>query len=160
GKVDAATGEVTGPVADIVKEIAKRIGVPFKIIPAPGVRDVLENVKSGSADFGFLAFDPTRAAEVDFTQSYSLAHNSYLVRADSKMQVVADVDQPGVKIAAVKGDTGELFLGRNLKSAKLNAVPGLTFDQAAKMLAASEIDAYGTNRQRLIEGAAKNPSVR
>src|SRR5262249_21859904 len=109
GRADA-NGAVTGPVADITRELARRLGVPFQITPAAGVRPVLDSVKMHTADLAFLAFDATRAAEVDFTQNYELAYNSYLVRADSPLQKISDGDHPGLRIAARKGDSGELYL--------------------------------------------------
>jgi polar amino acid transport system substrate-binding protein len=160
GKVDTKDGTVSGPVADITRELARRLGVPFQITPAAGVRAVLDSVKSHTADLGFLAYDPTRAAEVDFTQNYELAYNSYLVRADSPLQKIADADRPGTRIAARKGDSGELYLSRTLKQAELKGIPGLDVADAQKMLAASEIDAFATNRERLVAESASFPNVR
>lgn len=159
GKVDAA-GTVTGPVADITRELARRLGVPFQITPAAGVRAVLDSVKMHTADLGFLAFDATRASEVDYTQNYELAYNSYLVRSDSPLQKIADGDRPGMRIAARKGDSGELYLSRTLKQAQVKAIPGLDVADAQKMLAASEIDAFATNRERLVAESAPFPNVR
>jgi hypothetical protein len=31
GRIDAASGAVTGPVADLVQELSRRLGVPFRI---------------------------------------------------------------------------------------------------------------------------------
>lgn len=36
GRVDPKTGAITGPVADLVQELARRLKVPYKLIPAPG----------------------------------------------------------------------------------------------------------------------------
>ena len=160
GKVDAATGAIGGPVADIAQELARRLGVPFKVTPSAGVRDVLDAVKGHMADVGLLAFDATRAAEVDFTRPYALAYNFYIVLEGSPIQTVADADRPGVRIASQKGDSGDLFLGRELKRAQLSSIAGLNPEQAQKMLVAHEIDAYATNRQRLTEMAARFPGLR
>jgi polar amino acid transport system substrate-binding protein len=159
GKVDA-NGTVTGPVADITRELARRLGVPFQITPAAGVRPVLDSVKMHTADLAFLAFDATRAAEVDFTQNYELAYNSYLVRSDSPLRKISDGDRPGMRIAARKGDSGELYLSRTLKQAEVKAIPGLDVADAQKMLANSEIDAFATNRERLVAESAAFPNVR
>jgi hypothetical protein len=35
GRVDPQTGAITGPVADLVKELARRLGVPYVVTPAP-----------------------------------------------------------------------------------------------------------------------------
>jgi len=160
GLVDPKTGAVSGPIADITRELARRLGVPFQIIPAPGVRGVLDHVKAHTADIGFLAFDATRAAEVDFSQPYSLGWNSYMVRADSAIRSAADIDRKGIRIGAAKGDSGELYLSRTLKQAELKSSPGMTVDEAQKMLAASEIEAFAANRQRLVEAAARLPNLR
>jgi polar amino acid transport system substrate-binding protein len=160
GRVDPGTGAVSGPVFDITQEIAKRLGVPFKITPGAGVRDVLDSIKNHTSDFALLAYDATRAQEVDFTQPYALSQNSFLVRVDSSLRSVADADRKGVRIVAPKGDSGELYLGRTLKEAELRGIASLTADQAAKMLESKEADAYATNRQRLTETAAQFPSLR
>jgi polar amino acid transport system substrate-binding protein len=74
--VDPATKEVRGPAAELTRELARRAGVPFTISGANGVQGVIDSVKNGEADFGFVAFDPVRAAQVDFSQAYSLAQNT------------------------------------------------------------------------------------
>lgn len=160
GRVDAKTGAVSGPIAEITRELARRLGVPFRITPAPSVGGVLDAVKGHTADIGFLAFDATRASEVDFSQPYALGWNSYLVRADSPIRSAADIDRTGIRVGAAKGDSGELYLSRTLQQAELKSRPGMTVDDAQKMLAASEIDAFATNRQRLVEAAARLPNVR
>src|SRR5580700_11686796 len=54
GRVDPQTGAVTGPVADLVKELARRMGVPYVVIPAPDARHVIDTLKAQAADIGFL----------------------------------------------------------------------------------------------------------
>ena len=93
GRVDAKTGAVSGPVEELTRELAKRLGVPFAITPGAGVRAVIDSVKNHTADIGFLAFDATRAMEVDFSQPYSLGFNTYMVPANSPIRTVADREQ-------------------------------------------------------------------
>jgi polar amino acid transport system substrate-binding protein len=159
-RIDPQTGSVSGPVADITNELARRLGVPFRISPVAGVRAVLDSVVQHNADIGFLAFDASRASEVDFTEPYELAYNTYLVSADSPLQTVAASDHEGVRIAAVKGDSGELFLERSLHHAELKSIPALTVDDARKMLEDKQIDAFAANRQRLVDEAARRGGVR
>lgn len=160
GRVDAKTGAVTGLVAEVAQEIARRLGVPFQIKPSAGVRAVLDAVTMHNADLGFLAFDATRATEVDFSEPYALAFNTYVVRTDSPLRKVADADREGIRIAARKGDSGDLYLRRTLKHAELKSMEGLSVEQAERMLAAKEIDAFGTNRQRLTEDTARFADLR
>ncbi|MFL4977099.1 MAG: transporter substrate-binding domain-containing protein [Xanthobacteraceae bacterium] len=157
---DAQTGEVRGPAAELTRELARRLGIPFTITGAQGVPGVLESVKTGKADIGFLAFDPQRAVEVDFSQPYSLAQNTYVVLEGSPIRSGAEIDRPGLRIGATTRDAGELFLTRTLKAAELIRNPGGNLDVAVRQLKAGEIDAYATNRQRLSELVARTPGLR
>ncbi|MEQ1949348.1 MAG: transporter substrate-binding domain-containing protein [Bryobacteraceae bacterium] len=161
GRVDAKTGAVTGPVADIVKEIARRAGVPYELIAASGGRDVMNRVKAGTADLGFLAYNAGRAMEVDFSAPWLMMPNTYLVPANSPIQKVADADRAGVHIQAVKGDTQDVFLSANLKNTKVDAVADMAApDELEAQLTGGKIDAFGLNRQRAVEIAATHPRLR
>ncbi|HYK59707.1 MAG TPA: transporter substrate-binding domain-containing protein [Bryobacteraceae bacterium] len=70
------------------------------------------------------------------------------------------MDRPGIRIAAPKGDSGELYLSRTLQHAELKSIQGLGAEAAQKMLGAGEIDACATNRQRLSEMATRFPGLR
>jgi polar amino acid transport system substrate-binding protein len=157
---DPATGEVRGPANDLARELGRRLRVPVKVIPAAGVNGVLNSIKSGEADIGFLAYDPGRAVEVDFSQPYSIGQNTFIVLDTSQLKSVADVDRPGMVLGATLGDAGELFLTRTLKNAELKRNRDGNMDSALKMLRSGEIQAYGTNRQRLHELAERNPGLR
>ena len=158
--IDPATGEVRGPAADLVRELARRQGIPFTIAGVPTVQAVIESVKTGAADIGFVAFDPVRAVEVDFSQPYSLAHNTYLVLAGSPIRSVADVDRPGIRIGVGARDAGDYFLTRTLKHAEIRRNPTGALSEALRMLTAGEIDAYAANRQRLTAVASQQPGLR
>jgi polar amino acid transport system substrate-binding protein len=160
GRVDGTSGEVRGPAADLTRALAQRLGVPFIISPARSAAAVIEAVKDGSADIGFVAFDSTRAEQVDFSQPYLLAHNSYIVRADSGVASVKDLDRPNIRIGVGERDSGDLFLTRTLKSAQLSRRPSAEIATGIKMLLAGELDAYAANRTRLIEIAAREPGLR
>ncbi|HEX3485627.1 MAG TPA: transporter substrate-binding domain-containing protein [Micropepsaceae bacterium] len=160
GIVDAKTGAVKGPANDLTHELGRRLGVPVNVTPAKGVQGVLASVKNGEADIGFLAFDPTRAGEVDYSQIYSLAQNTFMVLAASPLKSSGEIDRAGLRIGVTEGDTGALYLGRTLKNATLTPNKDGNMDAALKMLRGGEIDAYGTNRQRLYELAQGNPGFR
>src|ERR1700674_5042568 len=161
GRVDAATGAITGPVADLVKELARRLNVPYVIIPAPDARGVMDRLKAHAADIGFLAYDLERAAEVDYSDGYAMMFNAYLVRADSQIRRSAEVDSAGVRVGAVKGQTQELYLSAYLKNGRVRA-----FDtkpspaELEKLLLGGEIDAYAANRQDIEQAAAQSPKLR
>ena len=160
-RVDPQTGEVTGPAADVARELGRRVGVPVTIQPLSGVPAVMDAVSNGSADIGFIAYDATRAQRVAFTQAYIYGHNSYIVRADSPIETFADADRKGIHIGAIAGNAVDLFLNRTLESAELvDLVRGTSDEEATRMLLAGEIDAYAANKQRLAAVVASEPRVR
>lgn len=160
GKVDPKTGAVSGPAVDLTRELGKRLGVPVSIEGVSGMRAMVDGFKNHTLDIAFLAFDPTRATDVDFSQVYSLSWASYIVLANSPLRSVTDADRTGVRIGAASGDSPELFLSRNLKSAQIKRYPNPSEDEILDLLRTNEIDVYGANRQRLIELAAKAPDTR
>jgi polar amino acid transport system substrate-binding protein len=158
GRVDPQTGAVTGPVADLVRELAERRGVPFTILPVADAAAVIDAVKTHRADIGFLALEAARAAQVDFSKPYALMANGYLVRADSAIKSSADVDRAGVKVGAVKGQSQEIYVSANLKQAKVAVLPLMPPDEAvAGMILGGELDAFAANRARM-EAVARTSS--
>jgi polar amino acid transport system substrate-binding protein len=158
--IDPVTKEVRGPAAEIARELGKRTGVPATVTGARGVEGVIESVKNGAADIGFVAFDPVRAEQVDFSQNYALAQNTYLVPENSPIKSVADADRAGVRIGIGSRDAGDYFLSRTLKAATLVRNEGGVGDAVTKALLAGELDAYAGNRMRLHEAARKTPGLR
>jgi polar amino acid transport system substrate-binding protein len=154
-RVDAKTGEATGPFPDLVQEFARRLGVPYKLTPSPDATGVIDALKNQTADIGFLAYDESRAREVDFGAGFIVMFSSYLVPANSPIQKSADVDRAGVKVAAVKGQTQELFVSSQLKNAKVRVLPAMPAQpEVEKLLTSGEIDAFAINRQRAMDAQA------
>jgi polar amino acid transport system substrate-binding protein len=147
GQVNPQTGEVTGVVADLVREFARRLGVPYEIYPAANAADIVARLNTGKSDIGFIAFDAQRGKEVDFSNSYALMYNALVVRADAPMKTTADVDKQGLNVAAVRGQTQQIVLSASLKHAQmiiLEKKPGQA--DIESLLSSKQIDAYGANR--------------
>jgi polar amino acid transport system substrate-binding protein len=161
GRVDPRTGAITGPVADLMRELARRIGVPFTITPVPDAAAVIDQVKTHKVDIGFLAYEAARAAQVDFSVPYARMASAYAVRADSTLKSSAEVDRAGLKIGAVKGQSQEIYVSANVKNARIAVMPEMPPNDAlAAMLANGELDAFAANRQRMDELARMSPKVR
>jgi polar amino acid transport system substrate-binding protein len=160
GRVDPRTGEVTGPVADVARELASRHSVPTRIIPAENAAAVIATLKAGDADIGVLAYDETRAREVDFGAPIMVMLNSYLVKASSSIKSSADVDKTGITVAAVKGQAQELFVSRHLKQARIRLFETTPPDaEMTRLLVSGEVDAFAINRQRALEAEASSASM-
>ena len=154
-RTDPKTGEITGPIADLVRELARRLNVPFKLIPAPNAQGVIAHVQGGTADIGFLAYEEARAREVEFAGPFAVMYNTYLVRADSPLRTVEDADREGVSIGAVRAQTQEIYLSANLKRARVKIVEAQPSQaDLERILGGREVDAFAQNTQRAADAVA------
>jgi polar amino acid transport system substrate-binding protein len=158
---DPKTGEVSGPVVDLTKELARRLRVPYQVIAAADARAVMDALKNHTADIGFLAYDAPRAAEVDYAGPFETMLSSYVVTAQSRLTKSADAATVGIVVGAVKGQTQEIFLSEHLKNAKLRlfaSPPALP--ELERLLSSGEVNAFAMNRQRAVEAAQASAKLR
>ena len=161
GRVDAKTGAVSGPAADLVRELARRMNVKYEITPLPSAGAVLESVRSGKMDIGFLAYEAARAEQVDFSDPYSSSGSAYAVRANSTLKSSADVDRPGVKIGAIAGQSPEVYVREHAKNARVESLSSVPPNAAiGKMLLDGKFDAFAANRTRMEEMVREVPGLR
>jgi polar amino acid transport system substrate-binding protein len=151
-RLDSGTGTVTGVVADIARELGRRAGVPVTIMPLPSAAAVLEAAKTGSADIGFVAPNPDRTGVVLYSQPYMLVQQSALVRADSPLRSVSELDRPGEIIGVNTDDSVGVWLRERLIAARLRATPDYTLRDAAQWLLDGTVVAFAGGRQRLASG--------
>ena len=108
---------------DLSRELAKRLGVPLEIVTYPAAGRVVEGLKAKAWDVAYLAIDPARAIDIDYTAPYVVIEGAYLVRADSSIRSNAEVDREGMRVAVGKGSAYDLYLSRELKRATLERAP-------------------------------------
>jgi polar amino acid transport system substrate-binding protein len=144
-----------GVTVDLARELAKRIDVPLAMSTFDAAGKTFEALKAGNLDLIFLAIEPVRAAEIEFTSPYVLIEGVYVVRKDSPLKAVADVDRAGVRIGVNKNSAYALFLTRTLKHAELVRGPsGLELFERQKLEAAAGI------RQPLAAYTKAHPEMR
>jgi polar amino acid transport system substrate-binding protein len=156
---DPATGATRGPSYDLTVELAKRLGIAVDIKPVAGPAAVIAAVSRGEADIGFVAYEPSRAGTIEFSQTYLLVQQSFMVLDGSSIRTIGDIDRPGQKIAGVRGDSISLYLQRHLKQAALVEIANNPAE-TKRMLTAREIDAFGASRPRLSALVAETPGLR
>jgi polar amino acid transport system substrate-binding protein len=154
----APDGSPAGITPELARELAKRLGVRAELLTFDAAGKVFEAIKAGKIDVAFLAVEPVRAAEIDFTAPYVLIEGTYLVPKDSPLKAIEDVDRPGVRIAVATGSAYDLYLTRTIKHATLLREP--SGPQALAMFKRDQLDAAGGVRQPLVEFAAANPEYR
>jgi polar amino acid transport system substrate-binding protein len=151
-------GEALGITVELARELARRLGLPIELVIFDAAGKVFEALKRGQWDIAFLAIEPVRAAEIDFSAAYVLIEGTYMVPKASPLKVIEDVDKAGIRIAVAAGSAYDLYLTRTIKNATLVRAP--TGPAAVDMFIHDKLDAAGGVRQPLVEFAAANPNVR
>jgi polar amino acid transport system substrate-binding protein len=96
---------------------------------------------------------------VEFSQTYMLVRQSFLVLDGSPIKAIADIDRAGQKIAGTLNDSITLCMKRILKQATIVELENNPAE-LSKALTARTIDALGANRQRLTTLSTATPGTR
>jgi polar amino acid transport system substrate-binding protein len=152
------TGEPRGISADLARELARRLGAAVEFSTFDTAGKAFEVVKAAACDIGFLANEPARAAEIAFTAPYVVIEGTYMVRADSPLRTVDEVDREGVRIAVGDKAAYDLYLTRTLKHAQLVRAPSSA--AALDLFVQEKLDAAAGVRQPLVKFAAAHAGVR
>jgi polar amino acid transport system substrate-binding protein len=124
--------------------------------PDPGA--LADAAAAGACDAGFLANEPQRARDIEFSPAYVEIEATYLVPPLSPLRAVAEVDRPGVRVAVPERAAYELFLSRTLRHAQLLRASGA--ERAFERFVAEKLDALAGLRPRLVRDAEKLPGSR
>jgi polar amino acid transport system substrate-binding protein len=155
---DPATGELRGVAVEIARALATRLEIELVVVEYPSPPAVLDGLKVGAWDVGFLAIDPSRTAVVDFSPAYLQIDATYLTPDGSSIRNVTDADQPGVRIAVTRKSVEEIVLSRSLKRAELRGVD--TISAGFDLLRAANADVLAAPRPALLPLSARLPGSR
>ena len=157
-KRDPASGELRGVAVDLARELGRRVDLPVDLVGFDAAGKMFEAVKAGAWDVAFLAIDPGRANEIDFTAAYVEIEGTYLVPAGSPFRTNEEIDREGVRIGVSANSAYDLFLSRSIRHAQLvrAAGPGASFD----LIVTGKVDVVAGVRQALIANAVKLPGSR
>jgi polar amino acid transport system substrate-binding protein len=145
---DPVTGEPRGIAADLGRELGQRLGVPVQLLPYPNPGVLADAATTGVWDVAFIGAEPQRAHAIDFTAAYVEIEATYLVPPGSPLQTIAEVDRPGIRIAAPERSAYELYLSRTLQHAQLVREQGA--ENAFKRFVSDRLDALAGLRPRLV----------
>ncbi len=159
-QTDGATGQPRGVTPDLARELGRRLGVPVEFVIFDAAGKVLEAVKSGAWDIAFVAIEPARAAEIEFTAPYVVIDGTYMVPADSPLKTIDDVDRPGVRIAVGLGSAYDLYLTRTIRNATIVRATAGGGREMIDLFLKDKLEVAAGVRQPLVAYAATNPNVR
>jgi polar amino acid transport system substrate-binding protein len=155
---DPATGEPRGVSVDIARELGSRLALSIEFVMFDAAGKVFEALQRDAWDIAFLAIDPKRATEIEFTAPYVIIEGSYMVPASSPLRVIEDVDRPGVRIAVGNGSAYDLYLTRTIKHAQMLRAP--TGNEAIAMFERDNLEAVAGVKSPLQRLAQSRPDLR
>jgi polar amino acid transport system substrate-binding protein len=153
-----ADGMPTGVSPDIAAEIARRLGVPVKLVPYKTPGELADAAESNAWDIGLIGAEPQRAEKIAFTPAYVEIEATYLVPAGSPIKSIADVDKPGVRISVTGRSAYGLWLERNIKQATLMRTD--TLDSSCEQFVRDKLEVLAGLRPRLLSDVEKLPGAR
>jgi len=153
---DGAEPRGVGPA--LARELARRLGLPVSFTTYETAGKLADAVKQGAWDVAFLAIDPERARDIDFTHAYVDIEGTYMVRQDSPLRRIEDVDRPGIRVAVGLKTAYDLYLSRHLRHAEL--VRSESSKAAIAQFMADGLDVVAGVKQPLVATAASTPGLR
>jgi polar amino acid transport system substrate-binding protein len=157
---DPATGEPKGITPDLARELGRRLGVPVEFATYEAAGKVFDAVKTGAWDIAFVAIEPVRAAEIEFSAAYVIIEGTYMVPKDSALKTIADVDKPGVRIAVGLKSAYDLYLTRTIKNATIVRATAGGGRAMIDMFLNDKLEVAAGVRQPLMAYAKDHPDMR
>lgn len=151
-------GEPRGVSVDLAREAARRLGLPIELVLFSSAGNVVEAVKARQVDLAFVAIDPVRAADMEYTAPYVIIEGAYLVHNNSPLQRNEEVDRAATRVAVGRGSAYDLFLTRELKSATLVRAP--TSPEVTDLFLAQKLEVAAGVKQQLEADARRVGGVR
>lgn len=153
-----ANDEPDGVSPGMARAIAERLGVPVRYVPYPRPGELADAVGTGAWDIGLIGAEPQRAEKIAFTAAYAEIEATYLVRADSAITALEQVDRPGIRIASTARAAYDLWLERNIHHATLLRAESL--DGAFHRFVGEGLEVLAGLRPRLLADAQALPGAR
>ena len=149
----SADGGPDGLSPDLAKEIARRLGVPCRLVPFEGPGRLADAVGQDIWDIGNIAIEPERAQTIDFSTSYIKIDANFLVRDGSSFTTNAEIDKPGVEIILYNRSAYDLWLKENFSHPDFLRVTSIK--ESHEMFYAGTGDVLASLKPRLVDELAK-----
>lgn len=151
-------GGPAGVSPDMARALAEGLGLGLRYVTYESPSLLADAAGRDEWDVALIGAEPQRAEAIAFTPPYAKIEATYLVPAGSPLRTVAEVDRPGVRIAATDRTAFGLWLDRNIRSAGL--VRAGTMDDTLRLFVEEKLDALAGLRARLVLDAATLPGSR
>ncbi|HEY4442407.1 MAG TPA: transporter substrate-binding domain-containing protein [Candidatus Elarobacter sp.] len=150
-------GAPSGVPVDLGRELARRLGVPVDFVAYQNSGQITDAAARREWDVTFVPMDDTRAKLIHFGPVYNAVDATYIVRAGLDASTAAELDRPGIMIAAVADTTTMRSAVRSLKNAKV--VGYASVDEIVALLGSGKVDAFAGSRSTLAPLSARLPGT-
>ena len=141
----------TGLCVEVARELATQLHTTLVVSQYDTGGALMDAGRAGDWDVAFVNLDLNLPQPgINATAAYLELDQTYLVRGDSPYRSVADVDRPGVRIAAFSPSAIEGFLKQHLKYAIVVEVPRIA--HGVQLIEQGQADAYAASRDELDDG--------
>lgn len=129
-----ATGQLEGIDADLMKELAKDMGVQLEVVDT-AFGTFIADLQANKCDIGMFGVGATmkRAQAVEFSKPYLVTNVYAVVKEGGPIKQWSDIDKKGITAVVTLGSYIEPFMRNYLKAASLNAVSPPATSQAELM---------------------------
>ena len=151
-------GTPDGISPDIAKQVAAKIGVPFKFITydRPGL--VADAATHNEWDIGNIAAEKERAEIIDFSNPYVVIDANFLTQKTSHLKCNSDINSVGVRIAVSERSAYDLWLTGNFKNAEI--VRANSIQDSHDMFLRGDVDVLASLKPKLLEELVLNADLR
>lgn len=114
------TGNPSGISVDFMKDFAEQYGYDL-VIENTAWDGLIPSLQTGKVDciISSMTITEERLEAVDFSDPYAMAQLAILANANSGINSIDDLNQPGKKVAVKTGSTGDVYATKNLTEAEI-----------------------------------------
>lgn len=152
-----ADGGYAGVPVDLGRQMAAQLGVPVEYVVHQNSGQITDAASAGEWDVTFLPQDAERMKKMAFGPAYEVADATYIVKPGSTIRSFRELDQPGIRVAAVNNTTTMRGAIAHLKHAKVTGYQ--TYDEIFGLLKIGAIDAFALSRDQLEAMAKQIPGT-
>jgi ABC-type amino acid transport substrate-binding protein len=155
GLKNVTGGDVEGFDTDMAREVAKELGVKVKFVEALSANRIpYLNEDKVDIVFSTMTITDERKTQIDFSDVYYVAEQSFLTRKGTDMTVATAA---GKKVCTSKGSTSELNLPEVQPKVVMELQDG--YAQCVQLLRNNQVDAVSTDDVILLQFLKKDPDL-
>lgn len=140
-------GVPQGSRPEIARALVEKIGTKIRYVLRDGPPDIIECLKADECDVVILHRDERSEGVADFSHAILQYEFTMLVRDDSKLRNVSEVDRPNTRIVAVAGHAAANVAKARMKQATVEFVGNES--AAISALRSGKADAIAQTRHSL-----------